>query len=112
MKPTIKLQGRFIEKGFEEDGIAWISHGDCTHIHINCFRKGIIDLYGDEAVGPIQKDEKDVFYFLYDESVDTSAIDKHIGVRISGPSVSSTSSTSYHQGTKPWYAKFQKRKRN
>lgn len=74
-----------------EDDLAWVSWGDCMQWHLSCIQKGIRDLYGEGAASDLEKDKNGVFFFRYDGRADLKKVGEKIGVRHSGPSISSSS---------------------
>ena len=71
----------------ETDMISW---GDCMWWDLASVRNGIIDLYGEDSVTAIQKDEDGKQFFGYDDNVDIDKVGDHIGVKHSSSSASSS----------------------
>jgi hypothetical protein len=79
--------------------IDMVSWGDYMWWDLNAIRDGIIDLYGEDSVTHVVEGIDRVCFFQYDETVvDFEAVGKHIGVKHS-----TSSSSSSKQNTRPFY---------
>ena len=78
----------------DDDKIIWVSWGDYMTWHLDVIRNGIISLYGEKAVTGINMGHDGVYFFDHDDGVDFHKVGQLIGVRHSGPSVSSGSTCS------------------
>lgn len=92
-RPCRKFRAEFALDDRPEDGVAWVSCGDYQHWHIGVWRDAIRKRYGEEAAGNVREDDTGHCCFYYAGRVDLNQIAEDIGVKHSGPSSSSSSSS-------------------